>query len=46
MFEGNDTPMHTVDIKNGSLNINETNNQTSDTASKVCIKFLNYGEFF
>ena len=46
MFEGNDTPMHTVDIKNRSLNINETNNQTSDTASKVCIKFLNYGQYF
>ena len=25
-FEGGDTPMHTMDIKNWSLNINQTNN--------------------
>ena len=42
VFEGGDTPMHTTDIKNRCLNINQTNNWTSDTASKVCIKFLNY----
>ena len=40
---GGDTPMHTMDVKNRSLNINQTNLQTSDTASKACVKFLNYG---
>ena len=46
-FEGSDTPMHTMDIiKTSSLNINQTNNKTSDTASKVCIKYFNYGQRF
>ena len=36
------TPMYTINIKNGGLNINQTNNETLDTASKVFIKFINY----
>ena len=34
--------MHTIDIKNRNLNINQANNWTCDTASEVCIKLLNY----
>ena len=40
---GVDTAMETMDTKNRSLNTTQTNNSTSDTASKMCIKFLNYG---
>lgn len=36
-----DTPMHIMDIKNSGLNINQT--KISDTGSKVCIKYFNYG---
>ena len=43
---GVDTGMETMDTKNRSLNTTQTNNSTSDTVSKMCIKFLNYGGYF
>ena len=41
---GGDTPMHTMDIKNMNLNINQTNNQTEQV--KCILNFLIMGSVF
>ena len=41
-----DTVLHTMDKENQNLNINQTNNSTTDTANKVCLNFLIMGDIF